>query len=414
MDAGILLYEIQKHLIIERQMRRGRIMGKKWVTGILCAGMAVSLAACGQTKSSAAAVIDGSGDLSAEQVVEIAQGDTESADTEAELSVKLEGNTLTAPEYTAQIPESWNGLYEWEMYEEENGYGVSFANKEAKEKGTGGILCSIQVSEDVPIYIEYIGGDFIGELQQTDGDTMYYLSISYPTGAQFDEDTTAAYNQMTEGMEELKNSIQAADGWELVSVSYEEVMANYEQETYGVMVDASMHSFTMVDYTGQYITFSGEDIDASSMEDGVQPGHCYKLTYKGVLGYDGSTENAAFVSLQNVDADVPEKDYEASYVAAQVLLAFHNKDISYLAGLCRYPLTMDDTTIQSVEDMEALDFGTVISEDLLRYVNYCDLYDAEITGDSFQISVMGDKPCVTIEKDAEGIWAVTGIYNNAD
>ncbi len=392
-------------------------MKKKWAAAVLVMSTALALAACGETKS-AEAVVDDSKELTQEDLTETAETDAAESDTQEEsedtsdAAVTIEDGHLTTPQYTAEIPSDWEGGYCWDIYDQEDGYSISFQNKAAKDKNEGGNLCSIQLSEELPIFIEYIGGDFIGELRQTDGDSVYYLAVSYPTDVQSGETTMEEYNRMAEGIEDLKASIQAADGWEFTGAGYEEVMANYEQETYGVMVDASMHSFTLVDYSGQYITFSGEDIDASSIADGVQPGHCYRLNYKGILEYGGGTENATFVSLTNVDSEAPQKDYDASYMAAQVLLAFHNMDINYLAGLCRYPLTIDgDMVAESAKDLTSHEFSELFTDELCRCVNYCNLYDAEITGDSYRISLTDEMPGVTIEKTEDGTWMVTEITN---
>ena len=140
------------------------------------------------------------------------------------------------------------------------------------------------------------------------------------------------------------------------------------------------------------------------------------MKYKGLLGTDGDASNITFESLENTDAETPEKDYEAMYTATQVQLALHLESLDMLSSVCSFPLTLDGRQIASAEELTGLQYAEVVSEDLARNVQYCDLYDAELTGDTFSISLLGEAPEVVISKTADGYWAVTSIENqgNAD
>lgn len=398
-------------------------------------GMAVLLSACGMEKEAAEAT-EASNAAGVSESAETAEGNEEESEKEAaaseaaedaavqetsgqtqdhgELSdtVVLEGDTVSTPYFTARIPASWEDGYQWKASEFEDGYSLSFEDTEAVESCGSGNLCSIQVSPEPPVYIQYIGGDFVGVIRNADTEETRYVSVSYPTEAPFEGEILDHYLEMAEDTASLRNSIQAAEGWEMLNTTYEEAMADVENSVSGVMADASMHSFTLLSYTGSVVTFSGADLDIANLtEDGVHPGHCYEVTYKGVIGDDGNTENATFVSLENRDDSVPQKDYDACYTAAQVVLAFRAQSMDYLAGLCRFPITLDGTSIESAEALTALDFNETFSEDLIRNVSYCELYHTEITGDSFSISLLQKAPEVVIEKVGEGWWAVTAINN---
>lgn len=420
----------QIRMSIEREtmenVRKG--VRNRCVAGLLTLGAAVSLAACGMPQEEVGGELSAAGEA-AEQETESTEADGaesvsgEQSDASAEEegaaedaddlrnTVSLDGNTVTTPYFTAQIPESWEDRFQWSVYEHEGGYSLSFEDQEAAEYYGSGNLCSIQVSPEVPVYIQYIGGDFVGVIENPEGEVRY-LSVSYPTEAPFGGDILERYLEMEESAEALCASVEAAGSWEMQQKSYEEVMADVESTVSGVMADASMHSFTLQDYNGRMITFSGADLDLANLsEDGVHPGHCYEVTYRGVLGEDGSTEHAVFVSLENRDADAPAKDYDACYYATQVKMALSYQDMSYLAQLCRFPLVLDGREIQTAEEFAALDFDAVFSEELLRNVTYCDLYHAEMTGDSFSISLLQKAPEIVIGKIGEGQWAITAIRN---
>ncbi len=399
------------------------------MAGLLALGTAVSLTACGMLREDVAGDLPGAGVAAEENVQETAADDAESmtgetADASGEAAntseeaddpentVQLDGNIVTTPYFTAQIPESWENRIQWSVYEHEGGYSLSIEDREAAEYYGSGNLCSIQVSPEVPVYIQHIGGDFVGVIENPAGEVRY-LSVSYPTEAPFDGEILERYLEMEESAETLCASVEAADGWEMHKESYEEVMAGVESTVSGVMADASMHAFTLQDYNGTMITFSGADLDIANLsEDGVHPGHCYEVTYRGIIGEDGSTEHAVFVSLENRDADAPAKDYDACYYATQVKMALSYRDMSYLALLCRFPLQLDEREIQTAEEFAALNFDDVFSEELLRNVNYCDLYHAEMTGDSFSISLLQKAPEIVIGKIGEGQWAITAIRNS--
>ena len=88
------------------------------------------------------------------------------------------------------------------------------------------------------------------------------------------------------------------------------------------------------------------------------------------------------------------------------------KSPDYLAGLCRFPMTLDGKKISSQEELASMDFDDAFTADLQRNIRYCDLVDAEISGDRFSISLIGQAPEVVIEKNKDAdTWSVTAINN---
>ncbi len=415
-------------------------MKKRRLTLCLAAVLALGLAACGnqgadagntQTAEGAESSSEadtGAADLSTEGMTDVVvtrppagmQIDPEfgvdpndSQDNSADDTVSLDGQKLTTPYFSVTIPESWEDKVTWNAYGDENNYSLSFVDKECEANGEGGNLCSILVSADPPEFIRYIGGDFVCGLKKTGEDAVSeYIGVSYPTDVQCGEKTQDSYMKLYEEAQKIKDSIEASEDYEKVEMTYAEALADVESTEDGVILDAAMHSFTMQTRSGDVLSFSGDNLNSSSAEDGIQLGHCYELTYKGLIGDDGDTSEASFVSLKNIDDTLPEKNDEAMYTASQVLLAFHMKSMDYLAGLCSFPMTLDGSTVKTQEELSSMDFDTAFSQDLQRNVHYCDLVDAAVTGDTLSISLTGQAPEVVVSKDKDAdTWSVTSIQN---
>lgn len=403
----------------------------------LAAMMALSLAACGNQGASAGSTQGtestseadtGASDTSSEGITdavammppadmeidpEFGVDPNDSKENSADDTVSVDGQTLTTPYFSVTIPKDWEDQVTWSANGDENNYSLSFVDKECEANGEGGNLCSIQVSADPPEFIRYIGGDFVCGLKKTGEDAVSeYIGVSYPTDVQCGEKTQDSYMKLYKEAQELKDSIEAAEGYERAEMTYAEALSDVESTEDGIILDAAMHSFTMQTRSGDILSFSGDDLNSSSIKDGIQLGHCYELTYKGLIGNDGDTSGASFVSLKNIDDTLPEKNQEAMYTASQVLLAFHMKSADYLAGLCSFPITLDGKTVKTQEELSSMDFDTAFSQDLQRNIHYCDLVDEEVTGDRLSISLTGQAPEVVIEKDKDAdTWSVTAINN---
>ena len=337
-------------------------------------------------------------------------------DGNADASVTVEGQLLTTPYFTVELPEDWKDLVSWSAYqhtdESEQYYSLGFAAKECAEAGEGGSLCSIQVSTAPPQFIRYVGGEFVCGLKKTgEQKVSAYIGVSYPTDVQFGEKTKDLYDKLYAEAQKIKDSIAPASGYEKVEMTYAEALSDVETTDTGVILDAAMHTFTMQTMGGDIITFDVDDMSAAS-KDEILLGHCYEITYTGLIENDGDTSGASLVSLKNIDDTVAEKNFDAMYTASQVVLAFHMKSSDYLAGLCRFPMTLDGKKISSQEELASMDFDDAFTADLQRNIRYCDLVDAEISGDRFSISLIGQAPEVVIEKNKDAdTWSVTAINN---
>lgn len=347
---------------------------------------------------------------------DLESSETPEGDENADASVTVDGQLLTTPYFTVELPEDWKDLVSWSAYqhtdENEQDYSLGFAAKECAEAGEGGNLCSIQVSTAPPQFIRYVGGEFVCGLKKTgEQKVSAYIGVSYPTDVQFGEKTKDLYDKLYAEAQKIKDSIAPASGYEKVEMTYAEALADVETTDTGVILDAAMHTFTMQTMGGDIITFGVDDMSAAS-KDEILLGHCYEITYTGLIENDGDTSGASLVSLKNIDDTVAEKNFDAMYTASQVVLAFHMKSSDYLAGLCRFPMTLDGKKISSQEELASMDFDDAFTADLQRNIRYCDLVDAEISGDRFSISLIGQAPEVVIEKDKNAdTWAVTAINN---
>ncbi len=403
-------------------------MKNKVAALLLAVGMGATVVACADADTASASVspdtdvtdtTDAAGTTDTAEAAETdaSEETTEGGENAASDSVTVSGNVLTTPYFSVTIPSDWDGEYSWEACQEtgESGtesYALNFYCTAAKDNGEGGFVCGIGYQTAPPEFIEYVGGDFIcGVKTGESSDVEGYIAVSVPSDVQCGENTQSAYETLSGSMDKLENSITLPEGLQRVDMTYAEAMASVERETYGVIADASMHSFTMVTYSGEFITISGEDISTGNLAGGIQVGHCYRMKYKGLLGTDGDASNITFESLENTDAETPEKDYEAMYTATQVQMALHLESLDMLSSVCSFPLTLDGRQIASAEEFTSLQYADVVSKDLARNVRYCNLYGAELTGDTFSISLLGEAPEVVISKTADGYWTVTSIEN---
>lgn len=397
-------------------------MKNKILTGILSLGLVLSLAACGNAATDSASTETSAAEESGtEQSAESdsAEETTQEGDSsESATAADIEDGTLTTPYFTMEIPSSWKeGDYSCTVEETNDTYTVSFFYTPSAENNEGGNLCQIIVSTDVPEYIRYVGGDFVCGLKTADEDAASrYISISYPTDVQFGQDTEEGFMKLYDSAQTFKDRIKVTDDYEKVDMTFADAMADVEYTVNGVILDAAMHSFTILTTEGAIADLCGEDFSTANSE--IQIGHCYEVTFKGLLDSEapeGESGNAVLVSLKNTDDQVPEKDYEAMYAAGQVILAFEAKNMEYLSSSCKFPLQLDGKEIASAEEFSKLDFDSTITDELCRSVRYADLYNSEITGDSYTLSFGYDgAPYATISKDSDGSWYVTELNNSGE
>ncbi len=401
-------------------------MKNKILTGILSLGIVLSMTACGNaaadtasTETSAveeAATEQSTKSASAQETAEETTEESDASGTA--VAADIEDGVLTTPYFTMEIPSSWKeDDYNCTVQETPDSYSVSFVYAPAAENNEGGSICQIIVSKDVPEYIRYVGGDFVCGLKTADEEkASLYVSISYPTDVQCGQDTWDAYMKLYDSAQTFKNRINAAGDYEKVDMTYADSMADVEYTVHGVILDAAMHSFTILTTEGELADLGGEDFSTANSE--IQIGHCYEVTFKGLLDSEapeGESGNAVLVSLKNTDDQVPEKDYEAMYAAGQVILAFEAENMDYLSSSCKFPLKVDGKEIASAEEFSNLDFDSTITDELRRSVRYADLYNSEVTGNSFKLSFGYDgAPYATISKDADGSWYVTELNNSGE
>ena len=112
--------------------------------------------------------------------------------------------------FTVVVPDSWEGLYEYDIYQDENGYSLVFYEKDSHASMDAGHLMSISLyleDEDysyLPCYEE------LGKLDT--GEYIYNVLVEYPTDVQFDESDAAKYQQLSNTMESILETIEANEG----------------------------------------------------------------------------------------------------------------------------------------------------------------------------------------------------------
>ena len=113
--------------------------------------------------------------------------------------------------FTVEVPESWNGLYEYEIYEDDMGYSLIFYEKDSHASMEVGYLMSISLyleSEDYSYLPSY---EELGKLDT--GDNIYNVLVEYPSDVQFDEENVSKYQKLSDTMESILETITAKDGY---------------------------------------------------------------------------------------------------------------------------------------------------------------------------------------------------------
>lgn len=196
-------------------------------------------------------------------------------------------------------------------------------------------------------------------------------------------------------------SIADAAAEAATSDAEETAAAEVEVAVDGFCLDATANNFTLLTTDGEVITYVSDDL-ATLIDGGLEVAHNYELT----------TDGENILTITCTDNVMMNKDYDALQLAAQVVLAVNNEDISYLSELCEYPLTVDgDMVYETAEDLAAAEFGSVVTPELRNAVLTSGLYYADMDPGDFSISPEGTAPEIVISNTADTTWAVTAINN---
>ena len=318
--------------------------------------------------------------------------------------------------FSVDLPESWDGLWmtqeynlEAEEYEGERigaSHNTVFYCKDCYEKYEGtGFITSIELTEDPPISIEYIGGDCVGIMTRDDTGEKLYVRLGYPTDVQFDEETQDVYTSMYENRKELKDTFAPAEGWTLERMSYEQVMAGIERTFDGVAMSVSGNkAYFYNEFESSTVCMNLKGGQGS----GIVVGHAYTVTYTGTF-VTGNPEDASLVKLRNIDGRY-DYNVDAAILASKVILATDKKDMAELAELCQFPVEVDDRVINSAQEFSAMKFEDVFSDELERFVKVARLTELPSNSNEADLSILPEYSHIHLQNSGSG-WKITGFYN---
>jgi len=319
--------------------------------------------------------------------------------------------------FSVDLPESWDGLWmaqeynqeaqEYDGYSSGARYDTNFYCKECYENYEGsGFVVGVELTEDPPISIEYIGGDCVGIMTNDETGEKLYVSLGYPTDVQFDPETQEVYMKMYDDRAYLMDTIVPADGWALERMTYTEVMSDVERSFDGVVISAddSKVSFLNNDEINT-VTF---DVSENEELKSVEMGHIYTVKYTGVI-MNNDPDEFALVSLENADANY-DYNIDAAVLAAKISSAVEAKDMDALSEFCQYPVTVDDMVISSADDFKAMKFEDVFSDELERFVKNVRLTDLPSGSDEISLSILPEYSHILMQKNG-GEWKIAGFYN---
>ena len=358
----------------------------------------------------------GASDKAAESAAAPAAEEKVESEEEAEAVVNPELH-YESELFSVDLPESWDGLWMVQEYNQEaqeydgNSIGAlrntNFYCKECYENYEGsGFVVGVELSEDPPISIEYIGGDCIGTMTNDETGEKLYAILSYPTDVQFDPETQEVYTKMYEDRAYLADTFAPADGWTLERMSYAEVMSDIERSFDGVVISADAEKVSFLNNDELYtVTF-----DAAENEDlkAVEMGHIYTVKYTGVI-MNNDPDEFALVSLENADANY-DYNVDAAVLATKISSAVEAKDMDALSEYCQYPVTVDDMVINSAEDFKAMKFEDVFSDELVRFVRNIRLTELPSDSEEISLSILPEYSHILI-KNVGGEWKIAGFYN---
>lgn len=120
--------------------------------------------------------------------------------------------TVETEYFHVQVPSSWEGLYEYQIYDEDiNGYALIFYEKESYETMGAGYLMAISLYHESEDYTYLPSYDVLGTLEVEDD--IYNVLVEYPTDVQFEEQNADKYFKLSNGMESILDTITPNEGY---------------------------------------------------------------------------------------------------------------------------------------------------------------------------------------------------------
>lgn len=138
----------------------------------------------------------------------------EESKVETAPSKEIEGTLIDTEYYTLEVPKSWDGKYCYHVSDrEDNTYSFEISEKISYgDLGGGGSLFSVLLIPGGEDYTYYPSYDILGSFT-SDEIGSFNIVVLYPTDVQFSEQGRQTYQEMTDGMEDVLDSISFKEGY---------------------------------------------------------------------------------------------------------------------------------------------------------------------------------------------------------
>lgn len=207
------------------------------------------------------------------------------------------------------------------------------------------------------------------------------------------EETSAAQPEETSQEETSETALSEEETAELVEVT---VISDATGSFEGIVVDAAMHSLTIVTEEGELYSYAfPEDAEVVETQDGLMLGQAVAV----------DSENGIASAVRD-GVKQPLADRKALAFAADILLAFQYQDMDSLANLAGYPLQVnlgeEEMTAEDGGAFLSLSKGQIFTEERVQAVVNCNLYALEeLDGERYVLGAEEGGPNVIFQKDSE-------------
>ncbi len=177
---------------------------------------------------------------------------------------------------------------------------------------------------------------------------------------------------------------------------------------YGIVINSTEKSVTLQTDAGRTVKLGlDENADVSEIKDGIVSGAALRLEYEGSI--KGTSVKGVKVTKITESDKLPKLSKEALAKAGEIILAVSSKDISTLARLCDYPVTLGgdgSKRITSVQDFISLNRSEIFTKRLVSSVSGTNLFITAAYDDGFLLGI--SEPNIVVQNTKDG-YQITGF-----
>lgn len=206
--------------------------------------------------------------------------------------------TVDTEYYTISVPFSWKSDAHYEIVEGEgSAYTLTFYDKASRDSGNGGELFSIVLLTEYEDYSEITHHKALGSLEISQIGS-YNIVVTYPSEAQYSDQTAEKYNEMKGKVDQILDSIAFNDK----CVFSETPIPVKEKKIISRANGNWKYSANGVDGINLIIFADGSFIKADTVNGATSPEKIITGTYE-ILSDDGTYQEFHFIPTYEVFED---------------------------------------------------------------------------------------------------------------